>query len=472
MVELEFLIDGEPTVISKKLGKTYEYYYDGHGMKAGEYSDKITNIISEKLFATLINPVFFGDNYTWQEQKAIILDNFDVKDTVIDTVIKEKKYADIHKDITTYGFESTLNKYDKKFKDYDKALIGYKSTKDYIVKSLEGKSIESNKDELSKKLSTLRDKIKELEESKTTLLSLERDLNNVNNSITVDKNKFESDLINKKNDIQREIRNKKLDKDNLLKKYKELSSKLKTISDKCIHCGSKIEKATIEKQKADIKKETDKIIEDGNILADEIKVLEIKFNNLKCEYIEKKELTEKKSKIEKNIKKLKDNFNDEIYSENRNEITIIENQLSGYETIIKFQEDLLKVISDISETTKLKEDAEIKIELIKKYNQDYSKLVADKLNSLLKNVKINTFNIQKNGDVKETFEITMNGVPYNSLNSSGKIIAGVELIQLINKSLNINFPIVIDNKESITKTFNVENQLITLQVVEGAVLGV
>ena len=99
-------------------------------------------------------------------------------------------------------------------------------------------------------------------------------------------------------------------------------------------------------------------------------------------------------------------------------------------------------------------------------------MVADKLNGLLTYVKINTFNIQKNGDVKETFEITMNGIPYNSLNSAGKIIAGVELIQLINKSLDINFPIVIDNKESITKTFDVENQIITLQVVKGAVLGV
>jgi exonuclease SbcC len=91
---------------------------------------------------------------------------------------------------------------------------------------------------------------------------------------------------------------------------------------------------------------------------------------------------------------------------------------------------------------------------------------------LLKKVKINTFNVQKNGEVKETFEITMYGVPYNSLNSAGKIIAGVELIQLVNKALDINFPIVIDNKESITKKFDVQNQLITLSVVEGALLGV
>ena len=147
-VELHLMIDGEPTILCKKLAKTCEYYYDEHEMKATEYAEKVSSIVSEKLFSVLINPVFFGDNYTWQEQKALILDNFEVENTVI----QEKKYASIKKDITAYGYESTLNKYDKKFKEYDKALIGHKSTKEYILNNLEGKSVDSDKDELSKNL--------------------------------------------------------------------------------------------------------------------------------------------------------------------------------------------------------------------------------------------------------------------------------------------------------------------------------
>ena len=150
-------------------------------------------------------------------------------------------------------------------------------------------------------------------------------------------------------------------------------------------------------------------------------------------------------------------------------IRTTEDQIIVHKSNTKNRNPFLMVIS---EDTIQKEVAEIKIELIKQYNRDYSKLVADKINEQLKDVKINTFNIQKNGDVKETFEITMFGVPYTSLNSAGKIIAGVELIQLINKSLDINFPIVIDNKESITKDFDVDNQVITLSVVKGANLGV
>lgn len=467
-VELQLTVGGEPITLCKKLAKTCEYYYDEHEMKATEYAEKVTNIVSEKLFSVLINPVFFGDNYTWQEQKALILDNFEVENTVIE----EEKYAGIKKDITTYGYESTLNKYDKKFKEYDKALIGHKSTKEYILNNLEGKSVDSDKDELSKNLQVLRDRVKQLEDSKINLISLEKDLNDADNNITIAKNKFNSDLTNQKNDIQRDIRNKKADKDNLLKQYKEKIAQLKAISDTCVYCGNKIDKDVVAKQKLDIDKEIKEILEKGNLLADQIETLNIQFNNLNSEYVPAKDLVKKKTQIEENIKKLKSSFDDETYGQIREEITTIENQISGYDSIIKFQDDLNRVTNDINETTKLKEDAEIMIEMIKKYNQEYSKLVADKLNSLLKNVKINTFNIQKNGDVKETFEITMYGVPYNSLNSAGKIIAGVELIQLINKALDINFPIVIDNKESITKKFDVENQLITLSVVKGAVLGV
>ena len=432
-VELQLTVDEESVTLCKKLAKACEYYYDGHEMKATEYVERVKEIVSEKLFSVLINPVFFGDNYTWQEQKAIILDNFEVENTVI----KKKKYAGIKKDITTYGYESTLNKYDKKFKEHEKTLIGLRSNKEYILNNLEGKSVDDSKDELSKKLEILKDRIKQLEDSKVNLISLEKDLNDINNKIVVDKNKFYNKLENQKSDIQRTIKNKQSGKDNLLKKYKAKNVQLKSVTDTCAYCGSKIDKKIIDTQIADINKELKQIIEEGNSLADQIKTLQIQLENLNSNYTPSEALTKQKKQIEANIEKLKDNFDDETYEEIRGEIATIEGQIAGYDSIIKFQNDLQNTISDIEENTKLKEDAEIMIGLIKKYNQEYSRLVADKLNSLLKNVKINTFNMQKNGDVKETFEITMYGVPYNSLNSAGKIIAGVELIQLINKALDI-----------------------------------
>lgn len=466
-VEIQLSVDDESVILSKKLSKVCEYYYDEHEMKATEYAEKVNAIVSEKLFSVLINPVFFGDNYTWQEQKSIILDNFEVENTVI----QEEKYSEIKKDIITYGYESTLNKYDKKFKDQEKALIGYNSNKEYILKNLEGKTIDSNKDELSKQLLAQRDRIKQLEDTKVTLISLEKDLNDINNSINVDKSKFENNLLNQKSEIQREIANKKSNKDNLVREYKEKNAQLKLIPDTCVYCGNKIDADTIEKQKNDIKSTLDTVINDGNLLADQIKTLEIQIENLNNQYVPSVDLSEKKNNIEERTKSLQKEFNDDLYAEIRNEIDVLEKQISGYDSIIKFQNDLQEVSVSIIEATKLKEEAEIMVELIKKYNQKYSELVANKLNGLLKNVKINIFNIQKNGDIKETFEITMGGVPYSGLNSAGKITAGVELIQLINKSLNINFPIVIDNKESITRDFDVENQLIALHVVKGAELG-
>ena len=48
-VELQLMIDGEPTTLCKKLAKTCEYYYDEHEMKATEYAEKVSNIVSEKI---------------------------------------------------------------------------------------------------------------------------------------------------------------------------------------------------------------------------------------------------------------------------------------------------------------------------------------------------------------------------------------------------------------------------------------
>jgi len=106
--------------------------------------------------------------------------------------------------------------------------------------------------------------------------------------------------------------------------------------------------------------------------------------------------------------------------------------------------------------------------LLKDYHQEFSQLIADELNGKFDKVSITTFEIQKNGETKEKFSISMDGVPYKSLNSAGKIEAGVELIKLISNSLGLMMPIVIDNKEGCTRDFKIDNQILTLSVVKGA----
>jgi len=467
-VSLDLVVDGQEINLKKIQKSSCEYYYDEHPVKANEYESKISEIIDEKLFSTLINPVFFGDQLTWQEQKALILNNFEVEDTVI----LDDKYTIIKSEISTYGVDSTLAKYEKKYKDLDKEIIGLKSTKDYIVKSLDGKSVSKDKSTLSEELGNAKDRLKQFSESRDRIMELEREKLTVDNSLLIERNNFDNELKNKKLSIEREISTKEHEKSMLLNNYKEVSKKLKSIVDTCAYCGNKISAEKVDSQKEQLKSEMDEIVNKGNVIANEIQLLKEKLLNISDKFTPSEDLIKKQADLEGNIKTLKSSFNTELYDQISREIGEIESTLSGFETITKFQTDLDKTNKDILTKTDELEDAEIKVEKIKEYNREYSKLVADKLNELLTDVQINTFITQKNGTVKETFEITMFGVPYKSLNSAGKIIAGVELIRLINSALDINFPIVIDNKEGITKDFNIPNQLITLEVVKGAELSV
>lgn len=459
-VKLDLFIDKKPIKLCKTQKKSCEYLINDYPVKAKEYSEEVNKIVSEKLFSALINPVFFGDNYSWQEQKSIILDNFEVEDIIIN----QKKYSLIKKEIMDYGVDSSLTKYNKELKENDKKITELKSKKEYIASNLQGIKIDLDKKDLSKKLDILREKNNSINQLKSKLVSLEREHNSVINDIAIDKRNFEIKITNKENKINREINNIQDEKNRLLGQYKDLNSKLKSITNKCAYCGSIIDESVINNQKNKIKNEIKEIINKGNELADKIQILKMNLDKIEDNYTERKDLLEEKQKLVKQIAKIRSNIDNNTEDDISKEISSIETKLNGYDNIVKLQNDLEETVKNINKFVTLKEDVEMKIDLIKEYNREYSQLVADELNKLLNNVKINTFNVQKNGDIKETFEITMYGIPYRSLNSAGKIIAGVELIQLISKALNINFPIIIDNKESITKTFDVENQLITMEV--------
>lgn len=71
----------------------------------------------------------------------------------------------------------------------------------------------------------------------------------------------------------------------------------------------------------------------------------------------------------------------------------------------------------------------------------------------------------------ETCVATIDGVPFNSLNSAGQVLAGLDVIRTFCRYYGATAPVFIDNAESISQTdFALDSQVIRLQVVEGAAL--
>ena len=92
--------------------------------------------------------------------------------------------------------------------------------------------------------------------------------------------------------------------------------------------------------------------------------------------------------------------------------------------------------------------------------------VSESINSHFKTVNFKLWEMQLNGGMKDCCECTVNGVPYSTLNSGHRIIAGLDIIQSLSELYGVTAPIFIDNAESLNE-FNVPDmaaQMILLAV--------
>lgn len=94
--------------------------------------------------------------------------------------------------------------------------------------------------------------------------------------------------------------------------------------------------------------------------------------------------------------------------------------------------------------------------------------VSETINSHFKTVNFKLFEMQLNGGMKDCCECTVNGVPYSTLNSGHRIVAGLDIIRSLSELYGVSVPIFVDNAESLNE-FNVPDmdaQLILLTVSE------
>ena len=94
--------------------------------------------------------------------------------------------------------------------------------------------------------------------------------------------------------------------------------------------------------------------------------------------------------------------------------------------------------------------------------------VSESINSHFKTVNFKLFETQLNGGMKDCCECTVNGVPYSTLNSGHRIVAGLDIIRSLSELYGVSVPIFVDNAESLNE-FNVPDmdaQLILLSVSE------
>lgn len=351
----------------------------------------------------------------------------------------------------------------------------------------------------------------------------ERKLEDVRSSIRKAQGSIES---NKKSISEQTIK-----KSDLVKRYKEEREKKfdesKWVFDEnstvCSLCGQRLQEDKIESLRADFSqrkadaievfneehaKTLAMIVDDGNACAEMIKnltennkELENKINTLKlheaeeidiikgfdeqiskipacADYMQNAEyakLKDKQDKLLADIAELESKGKDKVAEYAKADKAKLKSQLDEVNKIITQAannvaiDDRIETLRDEQKEIGQKvADQEQMLYLLEEFIRFKLNKVSESINSHFKTVNFKLFEMQLNGGMKDCCECTVNGVPYSTLNSGHRIVAGLDIIRSLSELYGVNVPIFVDNAESLNE-FNVPDmdaQLILLSVSE------
>lgn len=170
-----------------------------------------------------------------------------------------------------------------------------------------------------------------------------------------------------------------------------------------------------------------------------------------------------KQKLSENNEEAKQLIKDEIGKEelklqelNRIVLKVESNQKTNARI-----EELQANLKNLNQEKSNLEQTEIQIENFVRWKIEK---VEDLINDSFEFCTFKLFEEQLNGGFAETCVCTIDGVPFNDLNTATKYKAGLDVIKTLQKWFNISAPIFIDGRESITELQNMDSQLINLIV--------
>jgi len=119
------------------------------------------------------------------------------------------------------------------------------------------------------------------------------------------------------------------------------------------------------------------------------------------------------------------------------------------------------------ELAQLTADTEKEFDRIQQFKMAESKMIEVAVNDRFKHVEFKLFEYYLNGEIKDTCEALLNGVPYPDMSSGQKILTGIDIVNTLSEHYGVSIPLFIDHAESITYPIETEMQTIQLKAVKG-----
>lgn len=184
---------------------------------------------------------------------------------------------------------------------------------------------------------------------------------------------------------------------------------------------------------------------------------------------EKEAAMNKENSAEEIRRRLKDEGEDL-----QSQLTEVEKQLALAQKNVEIDDRIAELHTEQREVAKKVADQEKMLYLLEEFIRFKMDRVSDTINQKLDGICVKLFERQINGGVKECCELTYEGVPYGSLNSGHRIVAGLKIIKVLQEFYGIYLPVFTDNAESVND-FNLPQmdcQMITLSVTDDKELAV
>ena len=255
-------------------------------------------------------------------------------------------------------------------------------------------------------------------------------------------------------------------------------AKLKGLIDKGNACKADIERMTKENAKLQedivaLKEQESKALAKQNDYAKQLSEIQAE-----ADYSQNEEYVKLKTEHDKilaDIAKLESEGADKVVTDLKAEKTNLQAQLGEVNKVIAQAannvaiDDRIETLRDEQKEIGQKvADQEQILYLLEEFIRFKLDKVSESINSHFKTVNFKLFEMQLNGGMKDCCECTVNGVPYSTLNSGHRIVAGLDIIRSLSELYGVSVPIFVDNAESLNE-FNVPDmdaQLILLSVSE------
>lgn len=415
--------------------------------------------------------------------------------TRIDTIHSTNEYTDLAElELQKKTYEPQLKEIEDKLSDYNKILESKRKATEDIM------SLKFELSDMERKANA---------ENQKKRMELQSQIDGFDVSIR----KTESMIRAKKANIKNFEGTVRIYTENLAKvradwkKAKALSFDESSVN--CPMCGQRLPEDTIESLRTDFSdkklKKLKELEDKGNSLSSDSKELKQAIEDKKKEIadlgVELKELTEKcdivakelgmvptdvdmtgnsdyqalKATIEEKEKALADeNDTSELIRKLKNERNELLRQVSSVDTKIELGVANNKRIDDsIADLEDKRKDLnqqiadwERKLDLLKEFTRKKNELLQADVNKYLDFATAKLFRPLLNGDTEECCDFTYNGEAYaRNLNHGARMLTEVDICRAFQKVANVNFPIIIDDTESVDdwRIPQIDNQLILLK---------